>query len=192
MRVPQSLILKRDMKNGKGQIKVNAERMRYSVPGVANRFWKVHIKYILACMLIAVTAVVIAFSYSVIRAVRGFEPKTACVFFCSVEDYEALGQSQAFEKYTPFVDVYFAVYNSDFAVNSDGEEDEKAASYDFSRLGYYMTRDYENPPEDILCVMLDAARRIKTEYKYADAGLENGATLDAGKIASVLKEVTGI
>lgn len=173
--------------NPKTHRAVNTESMRYNVPGVCNRFWQVHMKFILMCLLVAVSLSVVAFSYSVIRSIRKLEPKTSCIFFCEVENYSAVEQS--LEKYSPFVSVYFAVYDETFSPADD--DDGKATKYDFSLLGYYMTT-YENPPEDILCVVLDASGKIKTTRTYREAGYANGTVLNLSAAEKVLKEATGL
>lgn len=178
-----------DKNDAKKKKFVNAENMRYKVPDVCNRFWQTHTKFILVCLLIAVSVIIVAFSYAVMRTVRRLEPKVSCVFFCEVENYDAV--DQAMDKYSPFVDVYFPVYDAAFTAEED-EDGNKKDKYDFSLLGYYMSKDYNNPPEGVLYVVLTTSGKIKSAKTYEETGYADGTAFSAELIESILKEATDL
>lgn len=161
--------------------KISCEKMRYCVPKLFNRFWQVHAKFIFACALCAVTAIVLALSYSVIRTERSLEPRRVCVFFC--ETAIQAEYKSGLEKFEPFTDVYFVAYDEDFKPQ-DENTDKK---YDFSRISALTS--FENPPQDVLLIVLLPTLSIDEVYKYADFGFEDGAALSLKDVENVLSGV---
>lgn len=119
--------------------KMNEESMRYRVPKTANRFWQVHARFILLCLLAAVMAITVALSYFTIRTAQSLSPRAIFLFFCSVEDPAAAERS--LRKYDVTFDVFLVRYDERFA---RAEEDEAYPEkpYDFSSLGSDVENSY--------------------------------------------------
>lgn len=120
--------------------KFTMEKMRYAVPKVCNRFFGVHIRFILLCALISVLAITVTLSAVIIGRVQELEPKPAIVFYCEVDDIDAV--RSGVEKYGSVFDIAFVAYG-DSPKKEDETATNKALMRVYTRIGYLKrTVDY--------------------------------------------------
>ncbi len=139
------------------------ERMRYAVPGVCNRFWNVHIGFILICALISAMVISVTVGVIVIGGVQDLEPKPSAVFYCKVEDISAVRKEM--QKFTPVMDIYFVEY---------GDEEYKGAL------------DSAYVDKRTLAIVYDKFGKEQLYVTYEGFGLNNGATLKLSEVERII------
>ena len=148
--------------------KFSREKMRYAVPGVCNRFWNVHIGFILVCALIAAMVISITIGVIVIGGVQELEPKPSAVFYCEVEDISTVRKEM--QKYTPVMDVYFVEYGDEEYNGALGED---AAD------------------KQTFAIVYDKFGKRQLFVRYQDFGLKNGEKVslsDLERLIALAKE----
>lgn len=143
--------------------KFSLERMRYAVPGVCNRFWSVHIGFILVCALICAMAISVTIGVIVIGGVQDLEPKPSAVFYCEVDDIGAVRKQM--QKYTAVMDIYFVEY---------GDEEYKGA------LGE------DAADKQTFAIVYDKFGKRQLFVRYQDFGLKDGATVKLSDVERLI------
>ncbi len=113
--------------------------MRYRVPGVANRFFGVHIRFIIICLTAAVMAITVVLSFLTIRKVQMLFGKPLFLFFCTVDDPAAT--EKALHKYDITLDIYLVHYCEQF-IHTEEDDTYPNKPYDFSSLGEFVEQSY--------------------------------------------------
>lgn len=170
-----------------GRQRISSEEMRYKVPGVCNRFWQVHARFIVLSALLCAVTIILACSYILVQGLRKMEPKMSFIFFCTVEDSEQV--QRVVDKYASTVDVYFAEYDSRFVPKATAENDEIADTYDFSFFGTFMEESYSTPHADMMFVVLQPDLSEGLAYLYKEFDYASGDTLRTDDIDRIIGEV---
>ncbi len=169
--------------------RISREEMRYKVPGVCNRFWRVHTSFILLSAALCAVAIILACSYILVQDLRKMEPKMSFIFMCEVEDSEQI--QRVTDKYAFTVDVYFAAYDSRFVPKAMPEDEGETASdntYDFSYFGSFMEENYNSPRKDVMFVLLQPDLSAGVAYFYKEFDYADKATLRTEDIDKIIGE----
>lgn len=168
-------------------MKIDREKMRYRVPNKYNRFFAVHLRFIVICFVLALMATTVALSYFTIQYVNSVRSKSFILFMGKVEDPErAMAQC---ERISVSVNVYLVAYEERFLA-AEGSENK----YDFAEIGDWVGELYEDSWERETTAVVCLGLSSEKVYSYSDlyqAGLIASYRPDE-EVVLTLDQITAI
>lgn len=150
--------------------KVSTEQMRYSVPGVKNRFWQVHGRLIALCAILCLLAVTVSLSFATVRQAYTLEPKNTLIYYGTVQNEEEARQLVL--KYYDRVHIVLFMYETNARKSQIVETCGQKA-------GYYNSKNRQSTGDYYLAALFErnsAADHVytapRTETELSTAQLE--------------------